>query len=65
VYEIKDKKVIAKTESKVRVERVGMIKSLVNMARDKAAEYGAIAVLVALGAGLTVGTIFTGGKGAH
>jgi uncharacterized protein (TIGR02186 family) len=65
VYEVKDKKVVGEAESKVRVEQVGMVKSLVNMARHKAGMYGVIAVLAALGAGLAVGTIFTKGKGAH
>ena len=65
VYAVKGNKVIESADTKVRVEQVGVVKSLAGMAKNKAAAYGFISVLVALGAGFGVGLIFRKGGGAH
>lgn len=65
VYSVKDGKVIAKSEAGVVVEKVGVIKSLFDMAENKGGFYGAISILAALGAGFGVGMVFGKGGGAH
>jgi uncharacterized protein (TIGR02186 family) len=65
VYEVKDGKVVETATSNVSVEQVGMVKSIANMAKNDAAEYGFITVFAALSAGFGVGMIFRKGGGAH
>jgi len=65
VYEVKDKKVVDTAEAKVVVEQVGVVKSFAAMAKNNAALYGTISILVALVAGFGVGLIFRKGGGAH
>jgi uncharacterized protein (TIGR02186 family) len=65
VYAVKDGKVVETATSNVSVEQVGMIKSLANMARNNAAEYGFISVFAALSTGFGVGIIFRNSGGAH
>lgn len=65
VYSIKDGKVIATAEHSVVVEKVGVTKSLFDMAENNGGLYGAISVLAAIGAGFGVGMVFGKGGGAH
>ena len=65
VYAVKDKKVIEKAETAVKVEQVGIIKALSDMAKNNGALYGIISIVIALGAGFGVGLIFRKGGGAH
>ncbi|MDA8434228.1 MAG: TIGR02186 family protein [Nitrospiraceae bacterium] len=65
VYAVKDNKVVDSADTKVHVEQVGIVKSLAGMAKNKAAAYGLISILVALGAGFGVGLVFRKGGGAH
>ncbi len=65
VYAVKDKKVVDKAEQKVLVEQVGAVKSLFDMANNRSALYGLLAVMAALGSGFGVGMIFGKGGGAH
>ncbi len=65
VYAVKDGKVVEQAESHVKVEQVGMVKTLATMAKDSAVFYGFLSVGIALGAGFGVGLIFRKGGGAH
>jgi len=65
VYAVKDRKVIEKTEAKVLVEQVGIVKTFSGMAKNNGALYGIISIISALGAGFGVGMIFRKGGGAH
>jgi uncharacterized protein (TIGR02186 family) len=65
VYAVKGNKVVESAETKMRVEQVGIVKSLAGMAKNKAALYGFISIVVALGAGFGVGLVFRKGGGAH
>ncbi len=63
VFAIQDGKVVDKAESKIKVERVGIEKTLSHMAFEKPALYGIIAIVVAIVAGFGVGMVFKGGGG--
>jgi uncharacterized protein (TIGR02186 family) len=65
VYAVKNKKVVEKASCAVRVEQVGIVKTLATMAKDSAAFYGFLSVGIALGAGFGVGMIFRKGGGSH
>jgi uncharacterized protein (TIGR02186 family) len=65
VYAVKHGKVVEQAESKVRVEQVGLVKTLASMAKDNAAVYGILSIGIALGAGFGVGLVFRKGGGAH
>ena len=65
VYAVKGGKVVERAESHVRVEQVGMVKTLATMAKDSAALYGFLSIGVALSAGFGVGMIFRKGGGSH
>jgi len=65
VYAVRDGRITETAETNVKVEQVGLVRNLARMARDKAALYGAISILAALGAGFGVGLIFRKGGGAH
>ncbi|MCB2185362.1 MAG: TIGR02186 family protein [Deltaproteobacteria bacterium] len=58
---IKDGKVIAKSQDVVEVRKVGLTAWLFRMSRENGVMYGIMAVLIAVGAGLLVGSIFKGG----
>ncbi len=64
VYAVKDKKIIEQAEANVHVEQVGSIKALAQMAKNNAAVYGLISIVLAIGAGFGVGLVFKKG-GAH
>jgi uncharacterized protein (TIGR02186 family) len=65
VYAVKNNKVLEQAEAKVKVEQVGMVKTLATMAKDSAAFYGFLSVGIALGAGFGVGLVFRKGGGSH
>ncbi|MBI4697600.1 MAG: TIGR02186 family protein [Nitrospirae bacterium] len=65
VYAVKDGRVAEKADANVLVEQVGIVKTLFDMAKNKAALYGIISIVAALGAGFGVGLIFRKGGGAH
>ena len=62
---MKDGKVVDQAESRVLVEQAGIVKTLAGMAKNKAALYGLISIVSALGAGFGVGLVFRKGGGAH
>ncbi|MDA8168860.1 MAG: TIGR02186 family protein [Nitrospiraceae bacterium] len=64
-YEVRDGKVIARSQAKITVEHVGAVKLFADMAKKNAALYGLISLVVAVGAGFGVGMIFGKGGGAH
>jgi uncharacterized protein (TIGR02186 family) len=65
VYAVKNRKVVEQAECTVRVEQVGMVKTLAGMASNSAAIYGFLSIGIALGAGFGVGMIFRKGGGSH
>lgn len=65
VYAVKNGKVVEQAESHVKVEQVGSVKTLANMARDSAALYGILSIGIALTAGFGVGMVFRKGGGSH
>jgi len=65
VYAVKGGKVVEQAESHVKVEQVGMVKTLATMAKDSAAIYGFLSIGVALSAGFGVGLVFRKGGGSH
>lgn len=65
VYAVKGGKVVEQAESHVKVEQIGMVKTLAGMAKDSAAIYGFLSIGVALSAGFGVGLVFRKGGGSH
>jgi hypothetical protein len=64
-YAVKDRKVIETATTYVSVEQVGLVKSFAGMAKNNAAVYGILSILVAISAGFGVGLIFRRSGGAH
>ncbi|MEW6002365.1 MAG: TIGR02186 family protein [Nitrospirota bacterium] len=64
-YAVKDRKVIETAQAEILVEQVGPIRAFANMAKNNGALFGAISIIVALGAGFGVGMIFRKGGGSH
>ncbi len=62
-FAVENGQVVEKAQTKIRVERVGLIKHLTHMAFEKPALYGVIAIIVAIVAGFGVGMVFKGGGG--
>lgn len=65
VYAIKDMKVVEQAQVNVRVEQVGIVKALSDMAMNRPAFYGLLSIGIALGAGFGVGMVFRKGGGSH
>ncbi len=65
VYAVKNGKVVEQAESHVKVEQVGMVKALAEMAANSAALYGFLSIGIALSAGFGVGMVFRKGGGSH
>jgi len=61
----RDGRVTGRAESSVKVEMTGMVATISDMATNRRALYGAIAIVVALAVGFAVGNIFKKGGGAH
>ncbi|WP_022852371.1 TIGR02186 family protein [Thermodesulfatator atlanticus] len=64
VYAIKDGKVVGSCKKKIKIEKVGLLKTISDMALERPALYGIIAIIIAIVAGIGVGLIF-GGKSKH
>ena len=62
---IKDGKVLKKVTEQLKIERAGFTKFMTGLALNHGTLYGVMACLVALMAGLFMGLVFKGGKGAH
>jgi hypothetical protein len=62
---VKDGKVVEQAEAMVKVEQIGLVRTLASMAKDSAAFYGILSVGIALGAGFGVGVVFRKGGGSH
>jgi len=60
-YLVKDGKVVGRDRNAVSVEKVGIESLVVHWANGYPKLYGVCAVIIALGAGILVGTIFKGG----
>ena len=65
VYAVKDNKVVEQATSNVKVEQIGVVKSLAGLAKDAPAIYGFLSIGVALGAGFGVSMVFKKGGGSH
>jgi uncharacterized protein (TIGR02186 family) len=63
VYAVKNNKILEQAQANVKVEQVGLVKTLANMAKNRAIIYGLLSILIALGAGFGVGMVFKGGGG--
>ncbi len=64
-YAVKDRKVVETATADVSVEQAGLVKSFADMAKNNAAVYGIVSILVALSAGFGVGLVFRKSGGAH
>ena len=62
-YAVKNGKVIGQAKDIIEVKKVGLIAWLYRTSRHHGVLYGIMAVVIALGAGLLVGTLFKGGGG--
>lgn len=65
VYAVKNGRVVEQAETNVKVEQVGLVKTLATMAKDSAAFYGILSIGIALSAGFGVGLVFRKGGGSH
>ncbi|WP_456433070.1 TIGR02186 family protein [Thermosulfuriphilus sp.] len=65
VFSVKDGKVIDYCQKEIKVQKVGLLKAISDLAFEKAPIYGIIAIVVAVIAGIGVGVIFGGKGGAH
>ena len=65
IYAVKDGKILAQTQQPLKVQMVGFPAFLSMLAFQHGGMYGLLAVFVALFAGLLMGFLFGGGKGAH
>jgi len=65
IFAIKDGKIIGTNSREVKVEEVGLPKIISTLAFEHGTLYGVLATLVAIVAGLLMGFLFKGGKGAH
>ncbi len=64
VYLIQNQKVTETCFKTIRIEKVGLLKTISDLAFNRAAIYGVIAIIIAVVAGIGVGLIF-GSKGEH
>lgn len=65
VYAVNNNTVQDHMETSFKVEKVGTLNFISNMAFNKAPFYGIISILIALAAGFIVSVIFKGGGGGH
>lgn len=64
VYAIQDGKVVDTCKKTIKVEKVGLLKTISDLAFQKPALYGIIAIVIAVFVGVGVGLIFSS-KGGH
>ncbi|HKI47720.1 MAG TPA: TIGR02186 family protein [Desulfobacteria bacterium] len=62
---IEDGKVLKKVTEQLKIKRAGLTQFMTRLALNHGTLYGVMACLVALMAGLFMGLVFKGGKGAH
>jgi len=65
VYEVKDDAVQGQAEAVLKIEKVGALKFISDMAFHKEVIYGIASILIAIAAGFIVSVIFKGGGGGH
>ncbi len=65
VYAVKNNTIQDHRESSLKMEKVGALNFISNMAFNKAPFYGVISILIAIAAGFIVSVIFKGGGGSH
>jgi hypothetical protein len=65
VYAVKDNTIQDHRESSLKIEKVGALNFISNMAFNRAPFYGIISILIAIAAGFIVSVIFKGGGGGH
>jgi uncharacterized protein (TIGR02186 family) len=65
VFTVKDGQITATSTGEVRVEEVGVVKTLSDMSKNNGGLYGLLAIGVAVIAGFGVGVVFRKGGGAH
>ena len=63
-FAVKNSEVLGKTQKTITIEKAGMAKWLTDLSSQYSYIYGIVAVIVAIGVGLSVGFIFKG-KGGH
>ena len=64
VYAIQNDQVVGTCTKTIKVEKVGLLKKITDLAFEKPALYGIIAIIIAVVAGVGVGLVF-GSKGGH
>ncbi len=60
-YAVKNGRVVGHSKDVIEIRKVGLTAWLYRMAKQSGVLYGIMAVMIALGAGLLVGTVFKGG----
>jgi hypothetical protein len=65
VYGVKNNTVQDRAETTLKVEKVGALDFVSNMAFNRAPFYGIVSILIAIAAGFIVSVIFKGGGGGH
>ena len=65
VYEVKNDVVQGQAEAVLKIEKVGALKYISDMAFHKETIYGIASILIAIAAGFIVSVIFRGGGGSH
>jgi len=64
-FAVKNGSVAAKTTAELQVKQVGLPAFISRLAFERGALYGLLATIIAIAAGLLIGVIFKGEKGAH
>jgi uncharacterized protein (TIGR02186 family) len=64
-FAVKDGSVVARTTGELQVKQVGLPAFISKLAFKRGALYGLLATIIAIAAGLAIGVIFKGEKGAH
>jgi uncharacterized protein (TIGR02186 family) len=64
-FSVKDGSVAARTKADLQVNQVGLPALISTLAFNRGALYGLLATIIAIAAGLLIGVIFKGEKGAH
>ena len=65
VLAVKEGQLIEQASSDLQVKMVGFPEQLFRLAFQRSLLYGVLSVLIAVGAGLFMGTLFRGKGGAH
>jgi hypothetical protein len=65
IFVLNQGNIVARTTDHLKVDEVGFPALLSNLAFEHAGLYGILATLIAIAAGLLMGLLFRGSKGAH